>query len=123
MTALPDHVVADLQTTIVQRDGKVHLLFSRDVEGELKSADTNHVLFPAATALDVGQMIIDLAFEADTGLKPLGPAAKAELVKKHRDKLIPRIGLMLNSMREKRTVSNSALARQIMDTVCAEVFP
>jgi hypothetical protein len=101
----------------------VHLLFSRDVEGELKSAETNHVLFPAATALDVGQMIIDLAFEADTGLKPLGPAAKAELVKKHREKLIPRIGLMLNSMREKKTVNNSALARQIMDTVCAEVFP
>jgi hypothetical protein len=123
MNALPDHVVADLQTTIVQRDGKVHVLFSRDVEGELKSAETNHVLFPAATALDVGQMIIDLAFEADTGLKPLGPAAKAELVKKHREKLIPRIGLMLNSMREKKTVNNSALARQIMDTVCAEVFP
>lgn len=123
MNPYPDHVVADLQTTIVQRDGKVHLLFSRDVEGELKSADTNHVLFPAATALDVGQMIIDLAFEADTGLKPLGPAAKAELVKKHREKLVPRIGLMLNSMREKRTISNSALARQIMDTVCAEVFP
>jgi hypothetical protein len=122
LNPLPDHVVADLQTTIVQRDGKVHLLFSRDVEGELKSADTNHVLFPAATALDVGQMIIDKAFEADTGLKPLGPAAKAELVKKHREKLIPRIGLMLNSMRERRTISNSALARQIMDTVCAEVF-
>ncbi len=123
MTPLPDHVIADLHTTIVQRDGKVHLLFSRDVEGELKSAETNHVLFPAATALDVGQMIIDMAFEADTGLKPLGPAAKAELVKKHRDKLIPRIGLMMNSMREKKTISNSALAREIIDVVCAEVFP
>ena len=122
MNPLPDHVVADLQTTIVQRDGKVHLLFSRDVEGELKSAETNHVLFPAATALDVGQMIIDLAFEADTGLKPLGPAAKAELVKKHRDKLLPRVRLMLNDLRDRKTVDNAKLARQIVDTVFSEVF-
>lgn len=122
MTHLPDHVVADLLTTVAGRDGAVHLLFSRDVEGELRAADTNHVMWPAKTALDIGQMIIDLAFEADTGLKPLGPAAKAELVKKHREKLIPRVAMMMNSMREKRTISNDALARQIMDVVCAEVF-
>ena len=122
MQSLPDHVVADLQTTVVQRDGKVHLLFSREVEGELRSAQTDHLMLPAQTALDMGQMIIDLAFEADTGLKPLGPAAKAELVRKHREKLIPRIGLMMASLREKRTVSNDMIARQIMDTVCAEVF-
>ena len=118
----PDHIVADLQTTAVQRDGKVHLLFSRDVEGELKAAETDHVMWPAGTALSLGQMIIDLAFEADTGLKPLGPTAKAELIRKHRDTLIPRIGLMLNSQREKKTVSNSMLARQIFDIFSNEVF-
>lgn len=122
MNPLPDHVVADLQTTVVQRDGKVHLLFSRDVEGELKSAQTDHLMLPAQTALDMGQMIIDLAFEADTGLKPLGPAAKAELVRKHRERLIPRIALMVKSMRENKTISTDALARQIMDVICSEVF-
>ena len=122
MSPLPDHVVADLQTTVVQRDGKVHLLFSRDVEGEMRSAQTDHLMLPAQVALDMGQMIIDLAFEADTGLKPLGPAAKAELVRKHRQKLIPRVALMMGSLREQRTVSNDAIARQIIDAVCAEVF-
>ena len=121
--SLPDHVLADIETQIVQREGLVHLLFSRDVEGEKRNAETDHVIWPAAVALAAGQTIIDLAFEADTGLKPLGPAAKAELVKKHREKLVPRIGLMMNSLREKKTVSNSALAREIMDVVCAEVFP
>jgi len=122
MSPLPDHIVADLQTTVVQRDGRVHLLFSRDVEGELRSAQTDHLMLPAQVALDMGQMIIDLAFEADTGLKPLGPAAKAELVRKHRQKLIPRVALMMSSLREQRTVSNDAIARQIIDAVCAEVF-
>ena len=119
---LPDHVIADLQSQIVQREGKVHILFSRDVEGEVKPALTDHVMWPADTALSVGQAIIDLAFEADTGLKPLGPAAKAELVKRHRDKLIPRISLMLGSLREDRLTSNQALATKIMDTFCSEVF-
>ena len=122
MNPLPDHAIADLQTTVVQRDGKVHLLFSRDVEGELRSAQTDHLMLPADTALSMGQMIIDLAFEADTGLKPLGPAAKAELVRKHREKLIPRIALMVKSMRENKTVSTDAIARQVMDAVCSEVF-
>jgi hypothetical protein len=54
MTPLPDHVVADLQTTVVQRDGKVHLLFSRDVEGELKAAQTDHLMLPAHDALAIG---------------------------------------------------------------------
>lgn len=117
-----DHVVADIQTQIVQRDGKVHLLFSRNVEGEMKPALTDHVMWPAQTALDAGQAVIDLAFEADTGLKPLGPAAKAELVKKHREKLIPRVSMMLGSLREDRLTTHQQLATKIMDQVCSEIF-
>lgn len=120
--SLPDHVLAELNTQVVQREGHVHLLFSRDVEGEMRSVETDHIMWPAATALDIGRIIIDLAFEADTGVKPLGPAAKAEMVKKHRERLVPRIGLMLNSLREKKTVSNSALARELVDVFCSEVF-
>ena len=117
-----DHIVADIQTQIVQRDGAVHLLFSRDVEGERRPAMTDHVMWPAQIALDAGQAVIDLAFEADTGLKPVGPAAKAELVKKHRDKLIPRVAMMLGSLREDRLTDNKALAAKIMDAAFSEIF-
>lgn len=117
-----DHLIADIETQIVQRDGKVHLLLSRDVEGERKPALTDHVMWPAEIALAAGQAIIDLAFEADTGLKPLGPAAKAELVKRHRDKLIPRVSMMLGSLREDRMTSNHALATKIIDQVSSEIF-
>src|SRR5512135_556408 len=119
---LPDHVVTDIETQIVERDGAVHLLFSRRVEGELRSAQTDHVMWPAEQALAAGEAIIDMAFEADTGLKPVGPAAKAELVNKQRKLLVPRVALMLNSLREKRTLGNEALAREIVDTVFSEIF-
>ena len=116
------HYLADIQTQIVQREGAVHLLFSRDVEGELRPAETDHVMWPAQAALDAGQAIIDLAFEADTGLKPVGPAAKAELVRKHRAKLVPRLTLILNSMREQRATDNKALAAILVDAVFKEIF-
>lgn len=116
------HVVTDIQTQIVQKDGAVHLLFSRDVEGEMRPAMTDHVMWPAAIALDAGQAVIDLAFEADTGLKPLGPAAKAELVKKHREKLIPRVAMILGSLREDRGTTNKVLATKIMDACFSEIF-
>jgi hypothetical protein len=118
----PDHIVADIQTQAVQRDGKVHLLFSRDVEGQLRSAETSHVMWPASEALRAGQMIIDLAFEADTGLKPVGPAAKAELVNKHRKVLLQRVEVMLNSMREKRILKTHDLAVAVVDVCLKEIF-
>lgn len=119
---LPDHIVADIQTQAVQRDGAVHLLFSRDVEGQLRPAETNHVMWPASEALRAGQTIIDLAFEADTGLKPVGPAAKAELIRKHRLVLLSRVEVMLNSMREKRTLKTHDLAVSIVDSCLREIF-
>ena len=119
---LPDHIVADIQTQAVQRDGAVHLLFSRDVEGELRPAETNHVMWPASEALRAGQAIIDLAFEADTGLKPVGPAAKAELISRHRLILISRIETMLNSLRDKRTLKTHDLSVNIVDVCLKEIF-
>ena len=114
--------MADIQTQVVCRDGAVHLLFSRDVEGELRPAETHHVIWGAAEALRAGQCIIDMAFEADTGLKPLGPAAKAELVERHRKKLIPRLELMIKRQREQPTMPNRKFAVTIMDIVCSEIF-
>lgn len=112
----------DLEMQIVAREGKVMLLFSIRRSGELVPAKTDHMLLPPQAAMQAAELLANLAFEADTSLKPVGPALKAELVQRHRDKLIPRLSLMLNSLRENRTVSNGQLATQIMDAVCSEIF-
>jgi len=112
----------DLEMQVVHKDGKVVMLFSRRESGDLKPAFTDHMSLPPQTAIHAAQASTDMAFEADTNLKPVGPTLKASLVQQHRDKLIPRINVMLNSLRENREVTNGQLALQIMDTVCAEIF-
>ena len=117
-----NHVEAPIEGQVVMRDGKVLLLFSRRVEGELRRAETDNMSLDPEAALMMAELLTAMAFEADSGLKPVGPALKASLVEKHRHKLLPRTTLMLNDLREKRTVSNRQLATQILDVFCAEVF-
>ena len=112
----------DLQMQIVAREGKVILLFSVERDGNKVAANTDHMMLPPDAALRAAEVLANVAFEADTNLKPVGPALKAELVQKHREKLIPRIALMLGSLRENRMMSNGQIATQIMDAVCSEVF-
>lgn len=73
-------------------------------------------------AIQIAEAMTAAAFEADTGLKPLGPALKASLVQRHRDILIPRIALMLGTLRDDKLQSNGDVALKIMDSVCNEVF-
>jgi hypothetical protein len=80
------------------------------------------VKYDPRNAVDIAKALTGLAFEADTGLKPVGETLKADLVQKHRDVLIPRISLMLNSLREDKLKSNGQIALSIMDAVCGEVF-
>ena len=49
-------------------------------------------------------------------------ARKAELVQRHRKTLSERIRVVLNSQREKKTINNASLARQLVDIMCDEVF-
>jgi len=84
---------------------------------------TEFIRFEPKNAQDIAEAITTAAFQADTSLKPVAETLKATLVQKHRDILIPRMMVMLNSMREKKTMSNGQLAMAMMDAFCHEVFP
>lgn len=76
----------------------------------------------AQEAVNLAMALVDYVYEQRSDLKPAGGGVKAELINRHRRKLVPRITLMLNSQREQRTVSNQDLARQLIDAVFHEVF-
>jgi hypothetical protein len=80
------------------------------------------VFYDPQNAIDVACAMTDAAFEARDGLKPAGATLKAELIQRHRDKLVPRIALMLASMREDKLRSDGYLAEQFVSTVLSEVF-
>ena len=119
---MSDHYTADIQGQVVVRDRRVHVLFSREVEGQLRPAETDNLQLDPPAALAMAELLIDMAFEADAGLKPVGPALKASLVEKHRKKLLPRLTLIIKSRREVSTVSHAELARILLDAVFNEVF-
>lgn len=114
----------DILTQVVQREGKVVLLFSRRHEssGAMVPEKTDHFMTDPQGALAMAECLSAMAFEADTNLKPVGETLKASLVQRHREVLAPRLALMLNSQRENRTISNAQLARQMLDAFCSEVF-
>lgn len=116
------HINAELLIQVVTRMQLVHVLFSRNVEGEVRPAMTDNVSLDPPAALHMAEQLTAMAFEADTSLKPVAPTLKATLVAKHREKLLPRVALMLNTLREDRSRSNAQLAETIIDQVFSEVF-
>jgi hypothetical protein len=119
-----DAIRPDLLAQVVQREGKVLILFSRRSEatGELVSERTDHYMVDPEGALTMAECLSTMAFEADTGLKPVGETLKAELVKKHREKLTPRVALMLNTLRENKRFNNQQITNQLLDAFFSEVF-
>ena len=93
--------------------GLVVLKFDRDVD---------YIEIEPQNALDIVEAISAAAFEARDGMKPLGPALKASLIERHRDVLIPRVSLMLGSMREDKLKSNGDIALRVIDSVFSEIF-
>ena len=79
----------------------------------------NYVEIDPDNALKIAEAITDSAFEAMHKVKPLGDTLKAALVEKHREKLIPRISLMLKGM---NNLSDGQKSIKIVDAVCSEVF-
>ena len=112
----------DLLCQVVEHDGMVRLLFSTQEEDGLTPAMTDNFIIAADAALSVAEMITQMAFEADTKLKPVGETLKASLVEKHRERLIPRVALMLGSMREDKLKTNGQIALDIVDAACKEIF-
>lgn len=112
----------DIEMTVAARDGQVHLLFSeKDQNGQPRPAYTANFLLSAGDALTMSSLIADLALQEDTGLR-IPEAMKEELVQRHRKTLLDRIGVVLNSQREKKTISNRSLAQQLVDIMSKEVF-
>lgn len=125
MSNLTDRQIrTDVQMQAVARAGEVHLLFSEEDSQtkQMRPAYTANFLMTAQQGLQLAGLLADLAFEADTSLKPVGPALKAELVERHRIKLTKRIEVVMNSTREKRKVSNRQLAQQLVEIALKEVF-
>ncbi len=113
---------AELETQVVQRDGQVVILFSRRSEGgDLVGAQTDNLYLTPVAAQQMAELLTAMAFEADTGLKPVSDTLKASIVEGHRDRLLPRLTIMLASMlNEKR--SEGTIALQLMDTVLSEIL-
>lgn len=95
------------------RQGKVRITFE---------SPQQYIEFDPANIQDIAMRMTDLAFEANTGLKPVGDTLKADLIQRHRERLVNRLSLILNSQREKKTVSNGQLAMEVVDICLSEIF-
>lgn len=76
----------------------------------------------AQMAIDVALKLVDLIYEIRGDIKPAGGAAKHELIERHRKTLTRRLEITLNSIREKKTLSNAQFAKMVVDIMCNEVF-
>lgn len=123
MTDLSDLVPSrGIETQVVQRDGKVIMIFStRNGDQELERARTDNLMLDPVNAIQAAELLTAMAFEADTSLKPVGATLKPALIERHRDKLIPLIATILRTkINAKESPGQMALA--IMDEVCKEIF-
>lgn len=102
-----------VQVAVKGGDGLVVLKFDRDI---------NYLEMGPENAFDIAEAMTAAAFECKNGVKPVGPALKAELIEKHRMKLTQRLALMLNSARGDPMTSNGQLAKTMVDTCLAEIF-
>jgi hypothetical protein len=73
-------------------------------------------------AIAVALALIDGIYELRGDLKPAGGAVKHELIERHRATLTKRLEVVMNSTREKRTVSNRALAKELVEISLKEIF-
>jgi len=102
-----------IQVAVKGEDGRVVLKFDRDI---------NYLEMEPTNAFDIAEAMCTAAFECRDGVKPAGPALKAELIDRHRLTLTQRLALMLNSTRTDVRISNGQLAKSLVDTCLSEVF-
>lgn len=76
----------------------------------------------AQAGIAVAMALIDGIYDLRGDLKPAGGAVKHELIERHRAVLTQRLAIMLNSQREKKKVSNQALAKMLTEAMLNEVF-
>ena len=71
-------------------------------------------------ALLIAEALTAAAFKCKNMVDPLGDTLKASLVEKHRDKLIPRVTLMMQNFAPHLSPGQKTV--QIVDTIFAEIF-
>jgi hypothetical protein len=99
-------------TIAVKREGEfIVLKFSRNVD-YIEMAEQN--------AKDIACAITDAAFEG--GVKPANDSIKAALTERHFHVLVPRLTLVLNTLREKKRLSNGQLAMKVVEVCLNEIF-
>ena len=102
-------------------DGQVVLIFSEDVGGQ-KPVTISHWVIDPMECLQISEAMATAAFEADTSIKPVGPALKATLVENHRMKLTQRFSLMLATMRQDKLMTDGQIAQRLVDAALQEIF-
>lgn len=76
----------------------------------------------ADAAIATAMALIDGIYALRGDLKPAGGAVKHELMERHRRTLTRRLELVLNSTREKKRVSNAALAKEVVEICIKEML-
>ena len=102
-------------------DGQVVLIFTADAEG-LKPSNICRWVIDPRECLEISEEMATAAFEADTSIKPVGPALKATMVENHRMKLTARFALMLSTLREDKSLSSGTVAQRLVDAALKEIF-
>ena len=102
-------------------DKQVLLLFSQDAEGSVPANISQWRIDPKE-CIAISEAMATSAFEADTELKPVGPALKATLVENHRMKLMQRVSVMMNTLRHDNMKTDGMVARDIIDVIFKEIF-
>ena len=108
--------MSELQNVTVAikgENGKVIIEFSESIR---------HWVTDPENCLLIAEAMAAAAFECKGGVQPAGPALKASIVDRHHDKMVPRIALMLGSMRGDKKKSDGYIAEQITSTLLAAVF-
>ena len=80
------------------------------------------IVFDPPNIQEIACRLTDLAFEAQSGLKPVNKTLKADLIQRHMEKLVPRLSLMFGTWREDKKVSDGQLAKKFVDICFHEIF-
>ena len=112
---------ADIFGSVAARDGKVHVVFSRIVDGKAKAAETDMMILDPVAAMKMAELLAAMAFEADTSLKPVSEAMKPALVEQHRKRMGPKAIMIIRTGIQEKTAPD-VIARQVLDHCFSEIF-
>ena len=93
-------------------EGQVLLMFADQPDGTGQRSISHWHIDPAQ-CLDIIEAMAQAAFEADSGLKPVGDVAKSQIIERTRMKLTTRYSLMFQTARWDKSISDGKLAQDV----------